>query len=605
MTNDVLDQTSDLESRYKKDSKKDMEHMTEERQHRLKQAVGESYRILDPYRQAVVALTREYAGPFYGMESEPGKRRDRYLNMLKQTVDAYMTLLASNRPKVLVSTHKLEHRAFAKHYQQGVNSLFKKIEIEKVISQWVRDAFFWLGIVKVHMADTGEQIAEGDLRMDPGMPFASNVALDDFFFDMKANKLSECKFVGDLYRLPIQLLKESDIYSGDALNDLSESRDMVTEERQEEISKAREPITDLEPMVDVCDIWIPRDGKIYTYIVQSRSVTLTLKGDPIAVMDWKGKELGPYKLLHFDEVSENVIPCSTAADLYPLDRLINNLFRKNAQKAQRLKEINVFTPAGTDTAEKINRANDGDWASSNDPREVNKVVTGGVDSGLHGFTMSSMEMFDRMAGNLQAMIGLGASTDTVGQEKLVHGAASRRESKLQMAVLGATTSLATDLGYLLWIDEFTTLPSRVEVPGLHGVSYDSTWTPDLREGEFEDYEFTIDIYSMQHQGPAERVEKVNTLLQTLYIPLAPMLQQAGGSIDLASLVKLHAEMLDLPQLTEVIRFDSMPSDPATMPEGPRKSPVSNRTYTRKNVSGGQKPGNAGADLIAQNNEPKS
>jgi len=604
MTNDVLDQTSDLENRFKKGSKGSREYMTEERQNRLKQAVGQSYKILDPYRQAVVALTKEYAGPFYGLEAG-GKTRDRYLNLLKQTVDAYMTLLASNRPKVLVSTHKLEHRAFAKHYQQGLNSLFKKIELEKVVSQWVRDAFFWMGIVKVHMADTGQQIAEGDLLMDPGMPFASNVALDDFFFDMRASKLSECKFVGDLYRLPLEFLQESDIYSGDELKDLSESRNMISEDRQEEISKTREPITDLEPMVDVCDIWIPRDGKIYTYIVQSRSSTLTLKGNPIAVIDWKGKELGPYKLLHFDEVSENVIPCSTAADLYPLDRLVNNLWRKNAQKAQRLKEINVFSPAGTDTAEKINRANDGEWASANDPKEINKVTTGGVDSGLHGFTMASMEMFDRMAGNLQAMLGLGASTDTVGQEKLVHGSAGRRESKLQMSVLNSTTSLATDLGYLLWIDKFTELPSRTEVPGLSGVSYDSTWSPDLREGEFDDYDFTIDIYSMQYQGPAERVEKVNALLQQVYIPMAPMLQSSGGRIDLAALAKMHAEMLDLPQLSEVVLFDTMPSDPAAMPEGPRKSPVSNRTYTRKNVSGGQKPGSAGAELMAQANQPKS
>ena len=143
------------------------------------------------------------------------------------------------------------------------------------------------------------------------------------------------------------------------------------------------------------------------------------------------------------------------------------------------------------------------------------------------------------------------------------------------------------------------------MPGLSGVSYDSTWSPDLREGEFDDYNFTIDIYSMQYQGPAERVEKVNALLQQVYSPMAPMLQSSGGRIDLAALAKMHAEMLDLPQLSEVVLFDTMPSDPAAMPEGPRKSPVSNRTYTRKNVSGGQKPGSAGAELMAQANQPKS
>jgi hypothetical protein len=564
--------------------------MSGERQERLKVAVQVSYRSLQPYRKRVVEMVEEYAGPMYTI-NRAAKRREKHVNLLKQAVSAYMTLLSSNRPRVLVSTHKLEDRAFANLFQTGINRLLEEIKLEKTVNQWVRDAFFWLGIVKVHMADSGEQVAEGDLLMDPGMPFASNVALDDFFYDTNANKWSECQFIGDVYRLPKEHVENSGMYSGDALEDLQASERIADSERLDELSTASvEPGTDLEPMVDVCDIYIPRDGKVYTYIVSHRGENLTLKGDPIAEMQWKGGELGPYKLLHFDEVSENVLPCSTAADLYPLDLLVNNLFRKNAQKATRAKENPTYTPTGVDSAAKIKNAGDGEWVAVTEPREVNVIKSGGVDSSLHGFMLNSMELFDRMAGNLQNMLGLGASTDTVGQEKIVQGANSRREGQLQTAVLAATTDLVTELAFLLWSDKFTTLPSRTEIQGLPGISYDSTWKPDFRMGEFKDYGFEIDVYSMQYQGPGARIQAINQLLQTVYIPLMPMIQQQGGSIDIAKLSDLHAEMLNLPRLKDVVLFNAPPMPPQPQPDGPRKPPTSNRNYTRTNVSAGDNSG---------------
>lgn len=136
---------------------------------KLISSIEVSYRKLRPYREAVFRLVEEYAGPMYGTEgnsSNTFQRQEKYLNLSKQAVSAYMTLLASNRPRVLLSTAKKELKPFAKRYQTAVNNLLEEIEIEKTISQWVRDAFFWIGIVKVHMGDSGEVINEGDITMN-------------------------------------------------------------------------------------------------------------------------------------------------------------------------------------------------------------------------------------------------------------------------------------------------------------------------------------------------------------------------------------------------------------------------------------------------------
>lgn len=576
-------------------------------QERLRRAVATSYRLLRPYRKTIYELTREYSGSFYGLDSQASYKSVKYVNLLKQAVSAYMTLLASNRPRTLVTTTTPMFEPFARHFQEAINNMLEGIDIEQTLGQWVRDAFFWIGIIKVHMADVGEVEIESDLRMDPGKPFASNIVLDDFFWDTNAKRWSEVRFCGDVYRLPVETLKNSGIYSGPELdNVVATSKYGVAEEKLSDISLGYETDDDeLEPMADVADIWLPREGKVKTYLVRQR-VELQLEGNAIAEYEWKGSNLGPYKLLHFDEVSENVMPCSTAADLYPLDKLINNIYTKQAKKAKRAKVNPAYTPAGSDTARKIKNASDGEWVEVQDPREINSVASGGVDPGLQGFMLNSMEVFDRMAGNLQAMMGLGPQSDTVGQEKLVHQSASRRESQLQTRVLHATTRLVEDLAYLLWDDSHTTIPNRVELDPELNISFDDTWVPDDREGGYKDYKLEIDVYSMQYQGPGERITKINQLLQQIYLPLMPFIQQQGGTIDLAKLTELHSEMLDLPRLKQVVMFNAPPDGGGQQQDNPMKSPVSNRNYTRRNVSeNGQEGGPDAGQWLKQTNQPQT
>lgn len=539
---------------------------------KLIKSIEVSYRKLRPYRETVYRLTEDYAGPMYGVEGNTSNtfhRSEKYLNLSKQAVSAYMTLLASNRPRVLLSTADPELKAFARHYQLAVNSLLEEIQIEKTIAQWVRDAFFWMGIVKVHMGDSGQVVEEADITADPGMPFASNIALDDFVFDASARKWSECRYAGDIYRMPVETLQNSDIYSGDALEDLEPNEEFGTGERLRELSMGTEPLTnEIEPMADVCDIWLPREGVIRTYVVASRQ-DLKLKPGHIAEMEWDGKELGPYHLLHFDEVSENIMPCSTAADLQPLERLVNNLYRKNARKASRQKDTPIYTPSGEQTARRLRNASDGEWVSVTDPKEVNVIKHGGIDGNLHGFMLNSMELFDRMAGNLQSMLGLGPSSDTVGQERLIQAAGSRREGQLQGAVVAATVGLVKDLAMLLWGDDFTEIPARDSLDAVPEITFDSTWKPGNRSGKYRDYKFDIDVYSMQYQTPASRVQSVNQLLQSIYIPLMPLIQQQGGSMDLEALTRMHGEMLNLPRLTDIVKFGDLP---AVAKGGPQLGP---------------------------------
>ena len=523
----------------------------------LFRAVENSFRQLQPFRDLLHELVADFAGHSYGTNKD-NRRKNRYLNLIAQSLDSYQTLLTYNAPRVSVATHYSEYKAFAKQYEYAINALIEEIHLKETLNSMVVDMFFGIGVVKLHLADAPLVQLEGDIWMDPGRPFASNITLDNFVYDVSATKASEMKFAGDMYRIPYADALE--MYGEEAMaGHTPSSKSAVGEERLDQITKGYETDDDeIEPMIDLADIWSPRTGMIETYVVQDRDA-FELSGEPLDIQEWIGDEEGPYVIGGFQEVPQNIMPVGPATTLELLDALINDLMRKSARQAKRQKDIHLYTPAGAQSARQIQKADDGQWIEVSSVEEVGMLKQGGVDAGNQSFMAAGITLFDRMAGNLSAQLGLGASAETVGQEKLIHGATGRKEAKSQEQMRGVTTKIVKGLGLLLWHDPIKEIVTEVQLQGARGYSYTSQWKPGDREGNFIDYNFNIDVYSMQYQPPAAKFEKLNELMQTVYVPLSQMLAQQGGMIDIFAFTEVAAKMLNLPELNDIVKFSGMMS----------------------------------------------
>ena len=344
---------------------------------------------------------------------------------------------------------------------------------------------------------------------------------------------------------------------------------------------------DFEDMVDLADIWIPKYGKVYTYVVQSRRQFL-LSGEPVAIEEWTGDEHGPYHLLGLGQVPQNIMHASPASHLEQLDALVNDMWRKCARQGRRQKDIHTYTPGGAAAAQQIQLADDGEWIAVNDTSDVGMMKQGGVDPTNYAFLGGATEAFDRMAGNLRSLSGLGAQTDTVGQEKIVQNAVGNKVDKMTQTVGSATTRLCKALGMMLWQDEFLTMAMNIPIDGT-SFEVQETWKPGDREGNFLDYNFEIDVYSMQYQSPAGKLAKLNEIVQGVILPMAPYIQQQGGMIDMAELTSTYAELMNMPEVRELVKFMGGETEEGPNPAAavPTKSPTSTRNYVRTNVSGGQ------------------
>lgn len=551
---------------------------------RLFKSIQASYRNLEPFRRVNRELVKEYAGPGYG-QPEDG-RRDDLIDLMNQAVEAYTMLLVPNRPRVMISTHNPSLQAFSKHFQVAINNLIEDIGLEETLRKWVVNAYFSVGVLKLHLADSAMVELEHNSWADPGQPFASNVSLDNFVFDGSASEWETRRYAGDMYRIPFEDLK-SDLYDQEAAAELTPtSKYHVAEDRLERISKGSEVDGDeFEPMVDLADIWVPRHGKIYTYAVANR-YDFQLKGKCLAAMD-DTSDHGPYHILGFGDVPDNVMPSSPASHLSMLARLINNLMRKQASRAKKARRVHTYEPSEADTVNRIQHSNmDDAFVKANDPNRIGEVNLGGVDQTAQAFMLNTMELFDRQAGNLTAMLGLGAQSDTVGQEQLIHSAGSKKESKMQAKVVSGAIKVIRDLAKMLWDDVVKVIPGQMEIPGAAGLSVDATWTPDDREGRFIDYDLTIDVYSMLYQTPAQASNMVIQVLGQVYAPMMQLLVSQGGSINMQELTETLADMLNRPELRRIVQFSTVPLDMGGMPQGGSQPTSTTRNYVRHNVPTG-------------------
>lgn len=557
---------------------------------RLFKAIETSYRALEPFRNLNRSLIEEYTGSSYGTPKK--QKHEIIINLLHQTVDAYTMALTANRPRVMLSSQFEQLNYFTKHFQLAINNFIEEIGLEFTLRRWVLDAFFCVGIIKIHLADSGFVLVENDRWADPGQPFASNVSLDNWVHDVGAPDWDAITYAADSYRIPFEDLK-NDMYDQAVVETLNPTgKGSVGDERTEQLTRGEVVENDeLMPMIDLCDVWIPRDNKIYTFAMDRRE-SFTLKGMPLATMEWFGDERGPYHLLGFGDVPENIMPISPASQLSSLSRLANNLIRKQAQQAKRQKDVHTYTPSGAGDAKRLQRSNDGEWIEVQDTKEIGTVKMGGVDPGNHAFMLGVVEMHDRMAGNLTAMLGLGAQADTATQEQLIHGSVNKKEGQMQYRVVDSSVRVIRSLAYLLWNDPFKVIAGKLPIEGVPGYSVDANWSPGDREGGFEDFKIDIDMYSMMYQSPQQKVGAIQQLISQFYAPLMATLQEQGGQLNMQKATEVFAEMLNLPQLKQLIQFVSMP--PMQGPVGSEQSggmPSSTtRNYVRRSVSSGEKPG---------------
>lgn len=556
----------------------------DEKRGRLLKAIRSSRNALEPFRRVRKALIKDYVGSWY---AEGGAENRTLVNLINQTARIYVVALAANNPQVLVSTPRTENLAFARRFEVNLNKLISDMALDQTFRSIVLDAFFCLGCGVVMMRDTDTRFhglleSEEDVWMDPGEPWLNRVSLDDLILDMSAKELTKMRYCGHRYRADYEKVMDEPGYSKKVKDKLKPTR----REHHDQTGAARDIASgegeaaddDMKDMVWLMDVWIAENNSIATMACDQEDI------EPLIERDWVGSQAGPYKFLSLGDTPDNVIPTSPAVNLKGMHDLQNRLHRRMEDDSDAHRIINVYPPGEEDQANRFRTAARNDWVRGKSPEQIKQFEMGGVDQRDMAMATFIQGEYDRFAGNLQAMGGLGAQAATVGQEELIHGQLSKNVADMRMAVVNFASDCILDLGRLMWEDQ--TLELRTSMPvGNSGINVTSDWTPDYRDADFVDYEFKVEPYSMVFKTPQQHVQEYFQVLQQI-APLWPMFQASGASLNVQVLVEELARLMNKPEIRELITF-ATPADMLGGDQNTVRSPAHTvRENVRRNVSDG-------------------
>lgn len=555
---------------------------------RLRAAIEHSERHIAPFRSNRYELVKNYCGSDYGALTE---ERPMYLPVIHQAADTYCQVLVADRPRALVTTRHPELKWFSKHFERALNNHIAEIRLEEELRMAVLEAFFCIGVMKVYFGDSPQLHESEDEWIDPGWPYAEHLSLDNFGFDVNANSWRKIQYAYDKYSIPRdQILSDSRYKKIHESVKASEGRtphDGYTETVASLTASVKDTETEFIPTVQVMDVWVPGENKIVTMLADSDNPSAAPDQLVLREIEWEGPEGGPYHILSFSDTPDNIVGVSPGMKLRRLGDLLNSLYRKQVNQARRQRDLPIFEAQAEGDVSRIRGASDGQWTRVRNRDSVGVLKMGGVDPSNQQFSMAVLDMYDRMAGNLQAMAGLGSQADTLGQDQIIQATASRLQSKMQGRVVEFTANIMRDLGWLLWNDKAREIGTEYEIPGT-GMRATSNWTPEHREGNFLQYNFEIEPYSMQFKSPSQRANALLTYVSQIAVPMLQIMMQQGGNVDFKALTEHYSELLDLPRLKEIVTFNDAQAAMQPQPEPPPggKPPTTTRTHVRNNVSAG-------------------
>lgn len=553
---------------------------------------------LDNFRRMRKGLIERFVGSEYASNSFNANLYSRTVDQPKtivpkmmQMVSTFTYMLASTRPQVDITTTYTDCKPFAVKYKIALNNLLKEIAAEKAFRLIIQDAIFCIGIGKVCFVDGAKfdvpnpdfppEPSQGapqehwdryaqaqaekmprNVLMDAGKPFFEHVSLDDFNFDMSASCWEQIRWMSHDYRVPFDEVKNDPRYdkkTRDSLYPDSKWHSPNTPPARM-LQTGGADVDELEDMITLSDVYLPH-CKMWYVMSRKNTTAKPLYGDM-----WRGEtDYGPFIPLSFYDVVDSVMPASLAAALAPLHDCINALKYKSTTQALDQKTVYTYTGNEQD-AINVRDGSDQEIVRVNNDKGMGTMATTGANQQTVAYTQMLEVDMSKGAGNFDAIAGLGPQSGTVGQDKLIKDSTNVMMGLTRNRVYEFTSKVCESLGWMLWVDQVKTIPGQAMLPGISR-PVPMTWTPQEREGDFWQYNFTVDPYSMEYKAPSDKLSDMMGLITNIALPAAMIMGQGGVTVNWQTFFEYCAELMDNPRVRDLFSFGGQPIQFQGQPTG--------------------------------------
>lgn len=472
----------------------------------ISKAVNISMGKFDHFRRARGRFLSQMVGRFY-QKSTPGVTEDRKaspLNLLATAVGTMVPNLVYNEPKIKVRTDMLMYRSYADILELAGNHLIQKIDLRMALRKAVVDSIFMAGFIKTGIAAADQYLTLDGLDVELGQPYAERVDPDDMILDPMARDWDEQTFIGNKFRANLEDLQQSGLYDPDLLEKLSSRYDGTNDagpaERVMGDNSAQRYQSEIHKYVDLAEIWLPREQIVVT-LPYSKEQTFD---QFLRVADFAGPKRGPYHMLGYTYVPDNILPVAPAAMWYDLHILGNRIARKLARQAERLKRVLAYTSNASEDVNEIAEADDGETVRVDDINAIKEVQYGGTGKESYDWMSWVKSHFSEQAGNIDLLNGTDTNSTTATQAQMLQANTSVRLADMQNMVYSFTAEVSEDLIFHIHTDPLIELPL---VQRVNGAEQQVVYSPEMRQGDWISFNTKVQPYSMARPDPNVAVKR--------------------------------------------------------------------------------------------------
>jgi len=552
---------------------------------------------LERFRRNTVASIKSYVGQNY---LDDGSDWPVPVNMLELAINTYKRMLAPSNPAVLVTTDVRDLVPQAEDFEAIMNHQLREMKFGEALDDAVMQALFGMAVVKAGVTSSSEEGLHG-FEHDAGTLFADVVDPDDWVHDMTVKRWEQVQFMGNRYQIDYERAMDT-VFKGQDLKPSDPGRHNQSGDERVGVvtgqgggsfgSSTKERFRDV---LELWDIFLPGSNEIVTYQADDSGGIDIRKGEELTRRPWRGPQNGPYYMLGYNKVPSSTVPLPPAAIMRDMHDLGNLLYNKLGDQASRQKTIGLYREGAEDNANEIRAAGDGDMVATEDPSNIGEMKFGGPAPENVAFWLTNQEAFNRQAGNLDALAGLGPQSDTLGQDRLVAFSASQRIADWSDRTINFAHRIVSDLGDYIWSNPLKEFNLTRDIGS--GVKIPVRFSKDLQEGDFKDFTISMNVFSMRNRTPEERLQTILQTVTQVIAPLMPALEAQGKELDMEHLVSTIADYTDTPEIARIVR-DATRQPLAEQGLGRdtegrvRQSPVTTRQQVRNNTSGSSRQGKA-------------
>ena len=539
---------------------------------RLRNAISASRRDLEPARVFAKDATRL----FLGRHAKKSSDQRQPINVMELATTTIVYQVVPKCPQLSITTPFRSFVPYAAELEIATNHYARKLEVDNTMRIAAMQAVFSLGIVMVGLdRDSGMSLDMDGFRTHYEKPFISPVLFEDWVHDTAARHWQELTFMGHRYRLPLEYVLQSRRFKNK--KGLAASIRANTNESGDSRADALDnPEAEITDMIDLWDIYLPAEGLILTLPLEDETRVL-------ATAEWDGPETGPYHPLWFIDAPDRVMPLPPAVNWKESHDTINELARKLRDQALRQKSWTGIRGGVSADGNTLLDVEDGDVRHVEDPNGAREFKSGGPQAETVGFVTQLLSWFNYTSGNMNLLGGYAASSGTLGQDQILQQNAGKRLSDMQHKTRKCIREVLTSLAYYLHTDPLIEVPLEKTIPGTNERTPFS-YSPELRSGDFLDYNFSLEPYSQAEPTPSEQLQTLSMLLERIIFPLAGEMAKQGVQVDVPNLVRTIGKLSNFDQLDTILSF-STPSPYIDEPiEHPLRPATSHRVYERVNTT---------------------